>query len=52
MELFRFTRDVYGREVLEGMSWDLLWVFLGAAVALVVVHALYRWRFAARQHDS
>jgi hypothetical protein len=51
MELFRFTRDVYGREVLEGMSWDLLWVFLGAAVALVVVHALYRL-FAARQHDS
>jgi hypothetical protein len=52
MELFRFSRDVYGREVLEGMSWDLLWVFVGVAVAFVVVHALYRWRFApARRHD-
>ena len=52
MELFRFSRDVYGREVLEGMSWDLLWVFLGVAVTFIVVHAFYRWRFAAeRRHD-
>jgi hypothetical protein len=51
MELFRFSRDVYGRVVLEGMSWDLLWVFLGLAVAFVVVHAVYRWRFAARRSD-
>jgi hypothetical protein len=52
MELFRFSRDVYGREVLEGMSWDLLWVFLGVAVVFVVVHAVYRRRFAsARRHD-
>ncbi len=42
MELFRVSRDVYGREVLQGMSWDLLWVFLGAGIAFVVLHALYR----------
>jgi hypothetical protein len=51
MELFRFSRDVYGREVVEGVSWDLLWVFLGLAVAFVVVHAVYRWRFAVRRQD-
>jgi hypothetical protein len=51
MELFRFSRDVYGREVLEGMSWDLVWVFLGVAVAFIVAHALYRRLFAARRHD-
>lgn len=37
------SRDVYGREVLQGMSWDLLGVFFGLGVALIVVHALYRW---------
>jgi len=51
MELFRFSRDVYGREVLQGMSWDLLWLFAGLGVAFIVVHAVYRWRFAARSHD-
>jgi hypothetical protein len=52
VELFRVSRDVYGREVLQGMSWDLLWVFFAIGVAFIVVHAVYRWRFAAhRRHD-
>jgi hypothetical protein len=41
---------VYGREVLQGMSWDLLWVFVGLGVTLVVVHAVYRWLIAPT-HD-
>jgi hypothetical protein len=40
------SRDVYGREVLEGASWDLLPVFFGLGLAVIVVHALWR-RFAA-----
>ena len=47
MELFRVSRDVYGREMLQGMSWDLFWVFVAAGVAVVVAHALYR-AFLAR----
>ena len=42
MELLRISRDAYGREVLQGMSWDLLWVFVGAGVAVIVLHALYK----------
>ena len=42
MELFRISRDAYGREVLQGLSWDLIVVFFAAGVALIVVHALYR----------
>jgi hypothetical protein len=49
VELFRVSSDAYGREVLQGMSWDLLWVFAGAGVALIVVHALYR-AFLAPRH--
>lgn len=40
MELVRVSRDVYGQEVLEGASWDLLPVFVGVAIAIVVVHAV------------
>jgi len=49
VEILRFSRDVYGREVLQGVSWDLLWVFVGLGVAVIVGHALYRWLVAPRR---
>ncbi|MEO8463783.1 MAG: hypothetical protein ABI640_00440 [Gammaproteobacteria bacterium] len=49
MEIFRVSRDVYGREVLQGMSWDLIWVFFAVGCAFIVVHALYRL-FLAPKH--
>lgn len=49
MELFRVTSDAYGREALQGLSWDLLWVFAGAGVVLIVGHALYRALLAPKQ---
>lgn len=42
MELLRFSRDAYGQEVLLGISWDLLWVFVGGAVAFIIVHMIYK----------
>lgn len=56
MELLRVSRNAWGQEVLLGVSWDLLWVFFGAAVALIVIHMLYAsfWapRVAARTGNS
>jgi hypothetical protein len=49
VELFRVSRDAYGREVLQGLSWDLIWVFFLAGVALIVVHALYRLFLAPKR---
>jgi hypothetical protein len=49
VELLRFSRDVYGRETLQGMSWDLLWVFVGVGCVLIVGHALYRLILAPKQ---
>ena len=49
MEIFRFSRDVYGRETLQCMSWDLLWVFVGLGLALIVGHALYRLILAPKR---
>ena len=49
MELLRVSRDIYGREVLQGMSWDLIWVFFAVGCALIVGHALYRLLLAPKQ---
>ena len=49
MELFRVSRDVYGREVLQGVSWDLIWVFVGIGCVLIVGHALYRLFLAPKR---
>jgi hypothetical protein len=48
VELFRVSRDIYGREVLQGMSWDLLWVFIGVGAVLIVAHAAYRLLLAPK----
>ena len=42
MELFRFSRSIYGQQVLIGASWDLLPWFFAAGVAFIVLHALYK----------
>lgn len=41
MEFFRFSRNAWGQTTLEGVSFDLFWVFLGLALAFVVAHALF-----------
>lgn len=48
MHVLRVSRDVYGQEVLQGLSWDLLWVFFGCGAAVIVIHALYRWLLAPK----
>jgi hypothetical protein len=42
MELLRVAKNAWGQEVLLGVSWDLLWVFLGAGVAMILAHLLYK----------
>jgi hypothetical protein len=46
MEWLRVGRDVWGRETIQGLSWDLLPVFFFAGVVIVLAHAAYR-RFLA-----
>ena len=42
MEIFRMGRDIWGRPVLEGISWHLIWVAVGAGVAVIIGHVIYR----------
>jgi len=46
VQLFRVSRNAWGQETLSGVSWDLLWVFIGAAVVFIVAHILYKWLLA------
>lgn len=41
MEILRYSRNMYGQEVLQGVSWELLWVFFGVATAFIVLHGIY-----------
>jgi hypothetical protein len=41
MEIFRMSRDVYGQETLEGISWDLLPVAVGIGLLVIVGHVIY-----------
>jgi hypothetical protein len=39
MSLFRYASSVYGQPVLLGASWALIWWFVGAGAAIIVLHA-------------
>ncbi|HEV8442076.1 MAG TPA: hypothetical protein VGQ27_01305 [Steroidobacteraceae bacterium] len=49
MEIFRITRNAWGQETLEGMSWDLLPVAFWLGVAIIIGHLLWRaWKAKRR----
>lgn len=40
MDIVEIRNDVWGREVLAGVSWDLLWVVAAAALVAIIAHML------------
>ena len=42
MNLLRTDTNAWGQEVLLGISWDLLPVFAGAGVVIILAHALFK----------
>ncbi len=42
MELLRYGHDAWGRVIVNGVSWDLLELAVGAGAVVVVAHAIYR----------
>ena len=41
MDIATYKNDVWGREVLLGVSWDLLWLVCVIALVIIAVHAVY-----------
>jgi hypothetical protein len=44
MEILRYKSDAWGQRILDGVSWDLIGVFVAAAVVFIVFHAVYTYR--------
>jgi cytochrome b subunit of formate dehydrogenase len=40
MDLATYKEDVWGREVILGASWDLLWLVVVAAFVIIALHAI------------
>jgi cytochrome b subunit of formate dehydrogenase len=41
MDIAAYREDVWGREVLRGVSWDLLWLVVVAAFVVIALHAIF-----------
>ena len=50
-EIVRYKRDVWGEEVILGVSWDLLWVVAVAVLILLAAHAIVMAALAKKDLD-
>ena len=41
MEIVTYKEDVWGREVILGVSWDLLWLVIVVPFVFIALHAVY-----------
>mgnify|MGYP001029984841 CR=1 FL=1 len=51
MPIVRYKRDVWGEEVILGVSWDLLWVVTVAVLVLLAAHAIVMAALARQNLD-
>lgn len=52
MEILRYKSDAWGQRILQGASWDLIWVFVAAAILFIVFHAVYTRRKLGKRQDN
>ena len=48
MELVRVSRNAWGQEVLEGISWDLIWIAIGVGALIIIVQMFYMWFWGSK----
>jgi hypothetical protein len=41
VDIFRYSSNAYGQRVLEGISFDLIYVFAGVSAAIILAHFFY-----------
>ena len=52
MEFLRYKSDAWGQRILDGVSWDLIYVFAAVAVIFIIFHAIYTQRKLKRRKDD
>ena len=50
--IVRYKRDVWGEEVILGVSWDLLWVVAVAVLILLAAHAILMAALANKKMEK
>ena len=50
--IVRYKRDVWGEEVILGVSWDLLWVVAVAILVLLAAHAIIMAALANKKMEK
>jgi len=50
--IVRYKRDVWGEEVILGVSWDLLWVVSVAILVLLAAHAIIMAALANKKMEK
>jgi hypothetical protein len=43
MDFLRYSKNVFGQKVLAGVNWDLLWVPVFLAIAVILIHLSFRF---------
>ena len=41
MKVFEYKSNAWGQQILEGVSWNLIWFFVAAALVVIVIHVAY-----------
>ena len=49
MDIIRYRNNVWGEEVILGVSWDLLWVIAVTAFLLLAAHAIFMAALAKKK---
>jgi hypothetical protein len=45
MNFLEYKSNAWGQRVLEGVSWDVIWLFVAIGVAVIAIHSIYVvWR--------
>jgi hypothetical protein len=52
VELFRYATSVYGGREIIGASFDLLQYFVAVGVAVILVHAIFKWVLPANNNAA
>ena len=41
MEFLEYKSNAWGQRVLEGVSWDVIWLFVATGVVVIAIHSVY-----------
>ncbi len=52
MDIAKVREDVWGREVIAGVSWDLLWLVVVAAFVVIIIHVVIMMVLKAKAKPS